>query len=153
MKTVIVIKIAVTSLLAASLLSCGGTGGGGISDTLIITGTSIGVSTYLGHGISDPTRRTAIANLGSGIAGSLRSVTTSPPPTADQLSAVIIANIPENLRTQYPEVVSFVVPLVIQGYTLAIQQYGGTNQQKVYQILNDIATGVETGCAPYVTLH
>jgi hypothetical protein len=33
---------------------------------------------------------------------------------------------------------------------MAIQQYGGTDQQRVYEILNDIATGVENGTAPFI---
>lgn len=116
----------------------------GINDSLITTGTSVAVSTYLGT-IHDSARCHAIANLAGGIAGTLRTFTGDPPPTPAQLSQAIVAQIPENLRQQYPEVVAFVVPLVVQGYQYAVQKYGNNDQKTVYQILNDVASGVETG--------
>jgi len=150
------LKTHILEILLASivLVACpkGGTPtagtGTGITDTLIQTGVSVGVSTYLQHGISDPAKRVAIAKFGSGIAGSLRTVTKlEPPPTPAELTQVILSNIPQNLQNQYPEVVAFMVPLVISGYETALAHYGGGNQQQVYQILNDLATGVETGTA------
>ena len=141
--------LAVLLLVACSKTGTTGGGGiGGISDTLIQTGVSVGVSTYLQHGISDPAKRTAVAKFGSGIAGSLRTVTKlEPPPSPTELTQVIISNIPQNFQNQYPEVVAFLVPLVVSGYQTALAHYGNADQQQVYKVLNDLATGVETGTA------
>lgn len=115
-------------------------------EAAITGGASVGVSIYL-NTIGDSTKCHAIANLVSGIAGTLRTFTGNPPPTPDQLTAAIIAQIPQNLQTQYPEVTAIVVPLVVQGYNLAIAKYGSSDQQTVYKILNDVATGVQSGAA------
>lgn len=117
--------------------------GGGVNDQLIINGTSVAVSTGLSV-IKNAEQRHMIANLLQGYAPGLRTITNNPTPA--QLSALIDQYTPANIKEQYPQVVAFATPLVINAVETAIASYG-TNTATVVKVVNDVATGLELGSA------
>src|SRR6267154_6376758 len=130
-------QIAVIAICAA-LLGCGGTTGG-VNDQLIVSGVSVATSTGLSV-IKNSEQRHMIANLLQGYAPGLRTITNNPTPA--QLSSLIDQYTPANIKEQYPQVVAFATPLVINAVQTAIAHYG-TNTASVVKIVNDVATGLE----------
>ncbi len=126
-------------ITAGALLASCGTGG--INDQLIINGVSVATSTGLSV-IKDATQRHVIANLLQGYAPGLRTITNNPTPA--QLAALIDQYTPQNIKDQYPAAVAFATPLVINAVETAIAHYG-TNTASIVKIVNDVATGLETG--------
>ncbi len=126
--------------LCSILLACGTTG---VNDQLIINGVSVGVSTGLSV-IKDANQRHTIANLLQGYAPGLRTITSNPTPA--DLANLIDQYTPANIKAQYPAAVAFATPLVINAVTTAIAHYG-SNGASVAKIVNDVATGLETGSA------
>ncbi len=122
--------------------------GCGVSDQVVDTGIALGVSTGLKAAITDPAKRTLIANYIDVGAQSLRTVVGNPTP--DELSTLMQKWIPEDIKAQYPEVISFLVPTVITVYQGAINKYG-KDSQKVRDMLGRIATDLDAGAAPYIT--
>ncbi len=126
--------------LCSVLLGCGSTT---VNDQLIINGVSVATSTGLSV-IKDVNQRHVIANLLQGYAPGLRTITDNPTPA--QLAALIDQYTPENIKAQYPAAVAFATPLVINAVETAIAHYG-TNGASIVKIVNDVATGLETGSA------
>lgn len=115
------------------------------SDTQIVTAVSVATAVGL-RPITPPERRTAIANYTDYYASLLYTVTGNPTPA--QLTTLLTNAIPANVREQYPELVSFVVPIIVSNYELLYAKYGAN---RAVQILNDIATGLEAGASVYIT--
>lgn len=115
----------------------------GIDDALIISGVSVATSTGLSV-VKDVNQRHMIANLLQGYAPGLRTITNNPTPA--QLAALIDQYTPADIKTNYPQAVAFATPLVINAVETAIAHYG-TNTASVVKIVNDVATGLETGSA------
>lgn len=134
------IHILIATILCTTLLPSCSTG---IDDQLIIGGTSVAVSVGLAQ-IHNAEQRHMIANLLQGYAPGLRTITDNPTP--EQLAALINQYTPENIKQQYPQVVAFATPLVINAVETAIAHYG-KNTKQVVKIVNDVATGLELGSA------
>lgn len=115
------------------------------NDAAIIAGVTVATTTGLKMAIQDPARRTVIANYLDVYATALRSITGNPTP--EQLTALINQFIPQNIKDQYPELVTFAVPLIVSAYKQAYDKWGSA---KAVTYLNDIAAGIEAGAAPYV---
>ncbi len=137
-------KIILAVLASLSLLGCGVT----IPDQAIDTGISLGVSTGLRLAIKDDAKRTVVADYIDVGAHSLRTVVGNPTP--EELGELMTKWIPENIKQEYPQVISFLVPTVITVYQSAVAKYG-KDSQKVRDLLGRIATDLENGAAPYIT--
>jgi hypothetical protein len=122
--------------------------GCGVSDQTIDTGIAIGVSTGLKMAIKDDAKRTVIADYIDVGAQSLRTVVGTPTP--DELATLMTKWIPDNIKSEYPEVISFLVPTVISVYQSAYNKYG-KDSQKVRDLLARIATDLENGASLYIT--
>lgn len=132
------------SIITAALLLFG-CQSGTVNDTLITDGVSVATSTGLSL-IRDQDQRTVIANYLYAYASGLRTITSNPTP--DQLAALIDQYTPQSVKDQYPQVVAFATPLIVNAVETAIQKYGSDNAT-VIKIVNDVATGLETGVAAY----
>ncbi len=130
--------------MAILMVGCGGT----ISDQTIDTGIAIGVNTGLRMAIKDEAKRTMVANYIDVGASSLRTVVGTPTP--EELATLMTKWIPDNIKSEYPEVISFLVPTVLTVYQSAYTKYG-KDSQKVRDLIARIATDLENGAANYVT--
>lgn len=130
-------KQILTIIACATLFGCST----GVNDQLIINGVSVATSTGLSV-IKNAEQRHLIANLLQGYAPGLRTITSNPTPA--QLSALIDQYTPADIKTQYPQAVAFATPLVINAVETAISHYG-TSTASIVKIVNDVATGLETG--------
>jgi len=137
-------QIITLALIPALLLSsCAN-----VNDQAIITAIGGGTSLALQFGVKDSARRTVIANYINVYAGALRTISGSP--TAVQLVGLLNQAVPASVRADFPELTTFVYPLIISGYQLAQKQFG-TNAAKIYQWANDTAVGLENGSAAYIS--
>jgi hypothetical protein len=116
-------------------------------DALITDGVSVAVSTTLGL-IKDTATRTLIKNYLQGYAPGLRTITSNPTPA--QLAALITQYTPANIQQQFPQIVAFASPLIINAIEYAISKYG-TDAATVTHIVNDVATGLEIGAGGSVS--
>ena len=116
------------------------------TDQTITAGVSIGIAE--GLKLLPSAKRTVIANYIDVYASAIRKVGGVPTPA--NLIATINQFIPSNILQAYPELESSVAPIVTTLYSQAYAKYGG-NATKIYAVLNDIATGLEAGAAPYIT--
>lgn len=117
------------------------------SDAAITSAVTVATTAGL-RLIPNASERNRIANYVDVGASALRTVTGTPTP--QDLSDLIVKYIPTSIKDQYPEVVAFLVPLVVSQYKSAYDKYG-SNAAKVYQILNDIAVGLESGASSYAS--
>jgi hypothetical protein len=115
----------------------------GINDALIVDGVSVGVSAGLSF-IKDSATCNTIKNYLGAYAPGLRTITSNPTPA--QLAAMIDQYTPAAIKQQYPQVVAFATPLIVNAVESAIAHYG-TDNATVIKIVNDVATGLETGVA------
>jgi len=116
------------------------------NDSAIIAAVTVATTTGLKMAVQDPARRTVIADYLEVYSVALRSVTGNPTP--EQLTTLINQFIPQNVKDQYPELVTFAIPLIVGAYKQAYDKWGSAQAVKY---LNDIATGIEDGAAPYIT--
>jgi hypothetical protein len=107
----------------------------------------VSVATATGLEAVNTHNRTRIANYLYTYAGALRTITGTPTP--DQLVAILNGFIPADIKAQYPEIVAFAIPIIVQTYEWAYAKYG-QNSVKLAQVLNDIATGIETGASAFI---
>jgi hypothetical protein len=134
----------ITLIITAALLcSCAS-----FPTSVVNTGITIGVGTALRLGITDAAKRTTVANYIDVVATALRTVTGTP--TAAQLTALIQGFIPASVKSNYPEILAFVEPIIIQNYQALLAKYG-TNTAQVYAGLNSFAIDLEAACAPYIS--
>lgn len=110
-------------------------------DALITEGVSAAVSTTLTL-IKDPATKALIKNYLQGYAPGLRTITSNPTPA--QLAALIAQYTPANIQQQFPQIVAFASPLIINAIEYAISRFG-TDSATVVHIVNDVAIGLETG--------
>ena len=136
MKKLITIKI-----LAAVLLLSGCTT---IPKSTVDAGISLAITEALKYGIKESANRTAVANLIDYVASFVRTLTGNPTP--DQLSAAITSAIPANIRSQFPEILSLVLPVIVNNYGYLQSHF--TSAQSV---LNEIATDLEAGASSYIS--
>lgn len=115
---------------------------------LIDTGASTGITLALQYGVKDSARRTQVANYSDAIASGIRTVSGNPTPA--QLTQILLTFLPSQIRSQYPEIATLVIPLAVSIYQAAYAKYGG-NATKVYSILNELAGDIEAGVAPFVS--
>jgi hypothetical protein len=139
MKTHLISIITAGALLASCTQSQ-------INDAAITAGVSVATSTGLKLAVPDAGRRTVIADYLDVYSHALRSVTGDPTP--DQLTALINQFIPANVKDQYPELVTFAIPLIVSAYKQAYDKWG---KEKAVTYLGDIAAGIEAGAAPFIT--
>jgi len=118
------------------------------TDSAITAGIAVATTTGLKMAVSDPERRTVIADYLGVYATALRTITGNPSP--DQLTTLINQFVPQNIKDQYPELMTFAIPLIVSGYKQAYDRWGA---QKAVLYLNDIATGIETGASCCTTRH
>jgi hypothetical protein len=118
------------------------------TDTTITAAVSFGTTEGLRLAIKDSAKRTEIANYITTYAGALRSISGTPTP--DALLAAITQFIPASIRQQYPELQSIVFPVISSVYGQVYAKFGA-DHAKIYQVLNDIATGLESGSSPYIS--
>jgi hypothetical protein len=116
------------------------------NDASIIAAVTVATTTGLKMAVQDPARRTVIANYLDVYAVALRSVTGNPTP--EQLTELINAFIPQDVKDKYPELVTFGVPLIVQAYKQAYDRWGSSD---TVRYLNDIAQGIEAGAAQFVS--
>lgn len=135
-------QILIILTTAALLFGCKSTT---VNDDLIINGVSVATSTGLSL-IHDADQRTVVANYLQAYAPGLRTITNNPTP--EQLAALIDQYTPANIKEHYPQVVAFATPLIINAVESAIAKYG-SNSATVVKIVNDVATGLESGVAAY----
>lgn len=115
-----------------------------ISDALITASVSAATSTGLKLAVKDEAKQHIIANYLNTYAGALRTISGNP--TDAQLTQQLMSFVPPNIESQYPEIASFAIPLIVSFYDWAHTKYGNDTAQ-LYKILNDIATGIETGAS------
>lgn len=139
-------KTQLAALSIAVLFLCG-CNSGTISDALITASVSAGTSAGLKLAVQDTAKRKVIAQYLNTYASALRTITGNP--TDAQLTAQLLAFIPPDIATQYPELGSFAVPLVVSFYHWAQSTYG-TNTAQLQKVLNDVASGLEAGSAPFL---
>jgi hypothetical protein len=112
---------------------------------------AVTVATSTGLKFVDPAKRAVIADYIDVYASALRTITTTEPaPTSAELATMINQFVPADVKEQYPELVTFVTPLIVSTYQSALDHYGD-NAAKLYKVLNEIALGLEAGAAPYIT--
>jgi len=116
------------------------------NDAAITAGVTVATTTGLKFAVPDVGRRTVIADYLDVYSHALRSVTGNPTP--DELTTLINQFIPQNVKDQYPELVTFAIPLIVSAYQQAYDRWGG---EKAVKYLNDIAAGIEAGAAPFIT--
>jgi hypothetical protein len=75
---------------------------------------------------------------------------TSTALTPDQLGKAIYDSIPASIKTQFPGLVSYLIPKIVSVYKTYYDKYAGNNS-KLVQILNDIAQGLENAASQYKT--
>ena len=138
----------VATALCAVLFGCASFQSIQWTDATITAAVSFGTTEGLKYAVKDSAKRTVVANYINNYAGGLRTVTGTPTPQA--LLAWITSFIPANIRQQYPELEAIVIPVVSSIYGQAYAKFGA-DHVKIYQILNDIATGLESGSAPYIS--
>ena len=141
-KKILVAKIFIAGLLLSSCANFT------VNDALVTSSASVGTSTGLRFAVTDAAKRTAIANYLYTYSDALRTITGNPTPA--QLIAQINAFIPQSVKNQFPELVAFAVPLIVQGYTDAYNKWGN-NSAKLYEVLGDLANGIEAGAAPFIS--
>jgi len=139
-------KLLLIPLLIA-LAGCKGTNLPPVSDAFITASVAAGTSAGLKLAIKDDARRKTIAAYLNNYAGALRTITGNPTP--DQLTQQLMAFIPPDVQSQYPELGSFAVPLIVTFYQWAETKYG-SNTAQYQKVLNDVATGIEAGSAPFL---
>jgi hypothetical protein len=130
-------KIIGSIIIAVMLASCKTLPWGSLVSTTNVV--AVGTSSALRFAIHDPARRTVIANYIDVYAVALRTV--SGDPTDEQLLALINQFVPANIRSEYPELVTLVTPVIIAAYRLAPK----------YATLENIAAGLELGAAPFIS--
>lgn len=142
-------KVLITLAIIPTLLLSSCATFSGFSDASITSAVTVATSAGLRYAVKDAAKRGTIANYIDVAAVALRTVTGSPTP--DQLTAVILNALPASVKTNFPEIVAFVVPIIVSNYEIAYAKYGA-NAAKLYAVLNDIAVGLEAGAAPYIVL-
>jgi hypothetical protein len=110
--------------------------------------SAVTVGTTTGLRFVEPGKRTEISNYIDVYAQALRSITGTP--TSAELAALINQFVPDNVKEKYPELVTFVTPLIVSSYQSALEHYG-QDAEKLYKVLSEIALGLEAGAAPYIT--
>ena len=138
-------KLLTVILAGAMLCGCATSPILNTSGNLLLTA---GITEGLRYGVQGDARRALIANYADDIAVGLRTITGTP--TDAELTQMILSFVPANIRTQFPEIAALVVPLIVTGYDAAIAKYGN-NTTQVYAVLNQLATDLENGVAPFVT--
>jgi hypothetical protein len=118
-----------------------------ISDTVITTSVSAGTAAGLKLTVKDPAKQKVIAQYLNTYAGALRTIVGDP--TDEQLTTQLVAFIPPNIQTEYPELQSFAVPMVVSFYHWAKEKYGA-NSTDLQRVLGDVASGIEAGSAPFL---
>jgi hypothetical protein len=126
------IKKLITIAILASFVSCA------TLPQAADVGITLTVSTALSL-IPDSARRTAVANEVDVVATGIRTITGSPLPA--ELAQKILAFIPASIQAKFPEIGKIVQS--IQNFTAKF----GTS----IKILQQIATDIEAGAAPYIT--
>jgi hypothetical protein len=130
------------SLILTALILCG-CATTQLQNTAISTGISAGI------GLIPESGRATVANYVDVAASTLRAATGQETPA--QLTVLLNAAIPASIRTKYPQIVSLVTPVIISTYKWAYEKYGAKNNTKLYATLNDLASDLEAGAAPYVS--
>lgn len=114
-----------------------------ITHSLVTTAVSVATSTALKVAPIADARKALLKNyLCGNYANAVRSVAGNPTP--ENFLNQINAFIPQNVKDNYPELVTFANPLALQGFQLLTQQYGN-DVEKIAAGLNDIATGIQLG--------
>lgn len=139
MKNLITVKIALAFLMVSCTKQEVKTT---LNDSFVVSAVSIATKIGLTQ-IKQP-NQTVVANYLDSYAVSLRTITGTPTP--EELTAIVNGFIPANIKAQYPELVTFAVPLIVTNYQALIEKYGN-NTQETYHYLNLIATGIESGAA------
>lgn len=142
-------KQIITILLIATMLtSCKQGGGVNVTPAQVTIGATVATAAALRFAVDNDQKRTAVANLADYIAKTCYAVSNNPSP--DQLAAIINQNVPQNIKSQYPELVALMVPIVISTYTVIYNQHKD-DAQKVYAYLQAIALGVQTGASSFIS--
>ena len=120
-----------------------------VTDTSIVMATSVATSAALKLAITDPAKRTLIANYIEGsYANAIRSISGNPSP--DNFIAQLNSFIPPTVQQQLPELITFVNPIALYAYQQAYAKYNG-DITKISQYLNDVATGMQNGAAQFAS--
>lgn len=88
--------------------------------------------------------KAAVKNYMFYIATTVR--TLSGDATPQQLSDLLLNSLPPDVKAQYPELVSVIIPAVVDVYSTFYNQFQ-TDHTKLLKILNDIATGIEAAAS------
>jgi uncharacterized protein YceK len=134
------IKLIIAPVLAVALLLSGCATVGQFTNTEVIT--AVAVATSVGLKQVPAAHKAAVISILNIVATDLGTLTSNPTP--QQLGDLLTNSIPADIRAQYSEAITFVVPLVVANYQIAYDKYA-TNQTKLIQVLNDIATGIRSG--------
>lgn len=116
------------------------------NDAAITAAVTVATTTGLKLAVKDPERRTVIANYLDVYSKALYSVTGNPTP--EQLTDLINSFIPQNVKDEYPELVTFAIPMIVGAYKQAYDRWGSEN---AVRYIHDIAAGIEAGAAPFIT--
>lgn len=129
----------------AALLCSSCTTVSNLSDSQIVAGVTLGANA--GFRAITGSKRHDIANYVKIAAGTVK-VYSSQAPTPTQLSDALNAAIPQQYRDKYSTEISFVIPLVVSEYKTYYDKFS-TDHQKLVQVLNAIATGLEAAASQY----
>lgn len=139
-------KILIPILVLAIILA-GCPNGGQVPDALITgsvaAGTSVALKTI--PALKDHLEKQhVVAQYISRYSAMLYTVTGDP--TDEELSRLLMAQIPPDIQSQYPEISAFAVPLVVSFWDWAKAKYGVQTAQ-FRKAVGDVAMGLKTGSA------
>lgn len=118
-----------------------------VSDTLITASVSAATSVALKTipALKDhPDKQHAVAQYISRYSAVLYTITGDP--TDEELTQLLMAQIPPDVQAQYPEIGAFAVPLIVSFYHWAKAEYG-SNTAEFRKVVSDVAQGLKTGSA------
>lgn len=126
-------------ILAVALLFSGCQTIGNFNDNQIVTAVTL--ATKIGMDQVPAAHKQAVNDILYRVSTNLRQLTSDPTP--EQLGNILTDSIPADIRAKYSEALTFVVPLVVSNYKIYYDKFAG-NHAKLIQVLNDIATGIQS---------
>lgn len=122
-----------------------------VNDATVTAGFAEGTQAGLKLGINDTAKRQAMADLLQYIASQGQTfLTVTGDNSPEALAAFLNANIPSNIKSEFPDLVSFAVPLLVSGYGAVYTKYGN-NLGKLSPWMKDACEGITLGSATFAT--
>jgi len=142
-------KLILTSLLAISLVGCATFDPSRVvKSPLTSPAISLSTSAALKYGISNSEDRTRVANYICVAAKAIDSLVTVP--GIYELNDQVLSYIPKDVQTEYPEIISTILPLVSSYYSNVLASANG-DQKQMLEGLHVVSAGLYNGAKPYIS--